>query len=69
MAEQGTTGIDRLFAGAYGVFAMFYFAGISSIPRRYAIYPAELAFGQAYAAAGAAAAGSRSAAAGTTASG
>ena len=36
--------------GAYGVFAMFYFAGVYSVPRRYAVYPAELAYGAKYAA-------------------
>jgi cytochrome c oxidase subunit 1 len=40
--------------GAYGIFAMFYFAGAYSVPRRYAVYPAELAYGAKYAAAGAA---------------
>ncbi len=43
--------------GAYGLFAMFYFAGAFSMPRRYAVYPAELAFGAKYAAGGAAFAG------------
>lgn len=40
--------------GAYGFFAMFYLAGAYSVPRRYAIYPAELAFGAKYAGAAAA---------------
>jgi len=42
--------------GAYGLFAAFYFAGAYSVPRRYAAYPAELAYGATYAAAGAASA-------------
>jgi len=48
--------IALMVIGAYGLFAMFYFAGAWSVPRRYAIYPAELAFGATYAAAGAASA-------------
>lgn len=48
------TAIVLMLVGAYGFFAMFYFAGAHSIPRRYAIYPAELAFGAKYAAAAAA---------------
>lgn len=48
------TAIALMVIGAYGVFAMFYFAGAWSIPRRYAVYPAELAFGASYAAGGAA---------------
>jgi len=36
-------------AGAYGVFFMFYIAGAYSIPRRFAVYPAELAHGADYA--------------------
>lgn len=47
------TAIVLMVVGAYGFFAMFYFAGAYSIPRRYAIYPAELAFGAKYAAAAA----------------
>jgi cytochrome c oxidase subunit 1 len=43
-----------MMIGAYGFFAMFYFAGAYSMPRRYALYPAELAFGAKYAAGGAA---------------
>ncbi len=35
--------------GAYGVFLMFYLAGAYSIPRRFAIYPAELSHGIGYA--------------------
>ena len=35
--------------GAYGVFFMFYLAGAHSIPRRFALYPAELADGTGYA--------------------
>ncbi|MCC7463344.1 MAG: cbb3-type cytochrome c oxidase subunit I [Gammaproteobacteria bacterium] len=43
-----------MLIGAYGFFAMFYFAGAYSVPRRYATYPVELAFGATYAAGGAA---------------
>ncbi len=46
--------IALMVIGAYGFFAMFYFAGAWSVPRRYAVYPAELAFGATYAAGGAA---------------
>ena len=35
--------------GAYGVFLMFYIAGAYSIPRRFALYPAELAHGTGFA--------------------
>jgi len=35
--------------GAYGVFLMFYIAGTYSIPRRFALYPAELGHGAGYA--------------------
>ncbi len=36
-------------AGAYGVFLAFYLAGVYSVPRRFAIYPAQLAHGTDYA--------------------
>ncbi len=48
--------IVLMVIGAYGLFAAFYFAGAYSVPRRYAAYPAELAYGATYAAAGAASA-------------
>lgn len=48
------TAVLLMVIGAYGLFAMFYVAGAYSMPRRYAVYPAELAFGTRYAAAGAA---------------
>ena len=57
LAEQPENrGLQRIAAtlmviGAYGVFAMFYFAGAFGVPRRYSIYPAELAYGAKYAAA------------------
>lgn len=35
--------------GAYGVFAAFYLAGAYSVPRRFALYPAELGHGAGYA--------------------
>lgn len=46
-----------LVVGAYGFFFMFYLAGAYSVPRRFAIYPAELAHGAAYSAIAAAFAG------------
>jgi cytochrome c oxidase subunit 1 len=42
-----------MVVGAYGFFAMFYVAGAYSVPRRYAVYPAELAHGAGYATAAA----------------
>ena len=38
-----------MVVGAYGLFAMFYAAGAHSVPRRFAIYPPELAFGSGFA--------------------
>ncbi len=43
-----------LIVGGYGMLFMFYIAGAGSIPRRFAIYPAELAHGATYAHIGAA---------------
>ncbi len=45
--------VVAMLAGAYGFFLMFYFAGAYSVPRRYALYPAELKLGAAFAAAAA----------------
>lgn len=39
--------------GAYGFFLMFYLSGAYSVPRRYAIYPAEVAQGSTLAGIGA----------------
>ncbi|MBK6280010.1 MAG: hypothetical protein IPF57_18775, partial [Gammaproteobacteria bacterium] len=43
------TAAIAMVLGAYGLFASFYLAGAYSIPRRFAIYPAELAHGAGYA--------------------
>jgi len=43
-----------MFFGGYGFLLMFYLAGAFSVPRRYAVYPAEVAYGASYAAAAAA---------------
>jgi len=40
--------------GGYGFLLMFYLAGALSVPRRYAIYPAEVSYGAGYAGAAAA---------------
>ncbi|HEU4939758.1 MAG TPA: cbb3-type cytochrome c oxidase subunit I [Vicinamibacterales bacterium] len=40
----GTVGL-----GGYGFLLMFYLAGVASVPRRYAVYPAEVAVGTTYA--------------------
>ena len=40
----GTVGL-----GGYGFLLMFYLAGVAGVPRRYAIYPPEVAVGTAYA--------------------
>jgi cytochrome c oxidase subunit 1 len=40
----GTVGV-----GGYGFLLMFYLAGVAGVPRRYAVYPAEVAQGMAYA--------------------
>ena len=37
-----------LIVGGYGTLFMFYLSGAASIPRRFAIYPAELAHGATY---------------------
>lgn len=42
-----------MLVGAYGFFFMFYLSGAYSVPRRFALYPAELAHGSAFAAVGA----------------
>lgn len=47
-ALQRTSAFAMTF-GAYGVFAMFYLAGAYSVPRRFALYPAELGHGADYA--------------------
>ncbi|MBI2186761.1 MAG: cbb3-type cytochrome c oxidase subunit I [Acidobacteria bacterium] len=41
--------LNWLVAGACGFLAMFYLGGAYSVPRRYAVYPVELAHGTAYA--------------------
>jgi len=41
--------VVAMMLGAYGVFFMFYLAGAYSIPRRFALYPAELSHGTEYA--------------------
>jgi heme/copper-type cytochrome/quinol oxidase subunit 1 len=38
-----------LLLGGYGFLSMFYWAGAHSVPRRYAIYPSEVAQGTLYA--------------------
>jgi len=43
-----------MFVGGYGFLLMFYLAGALSVPRRYALYPPEVAYGASYAAAAAA---------------
>ena len=40
----GTVGV-----GGYGFLLMFYLAGVAGVPRRYAVYPAEVAVGTGYA--------------------
>jgi cytochrome c oxidase subunit 1 len=40
----GTVGV-----GGYGFVLMFYLAGVSGVPRRYSVYPAEVAVGTLYA--------------------
>lgn len=40
----GTVGV-----GGYGFLLMFYLAGVAGVPRRYAVYPAEVAVGTTYA--------------------
>ena len=40
----GTVGV-----GGYGFLLMFYLAGVAGVPRRYAVYPAEVAIGTTYA--------------------
>ena len=42
-----------LMVGGYGMLFMFYLSGAASIPRRFAVYPAELAHGAGYAGLGA----------------
>jgi cytochrome c oxidase subunit I len=46
--------MSLMLGGGYGFLLMFYLAGAFSVPRRYALYPAEVSYGAAYAAAGAA---------------
>ncbi len=41
--------VGSLLVGGYGFLAMFYLAGVSSVPRRFASYPAEVAQGVDYA--------------------
>src|SRR4029453_13094217 len=43
-AIVGTVGL-----GGYGFLLMFYLAGVAGVPRRYAVYPAEVAVGTVYA--------------------
>lgn len=45
----GSMATLAMVIGAYGLFYMFYVAGAYSIPRRFALYPAELAHGITYA--------------------
>ncbi len=45
--------MSLMLGGGYGFLLMFYLAGAFSVPRRYALYPAEVSYGSAYAAAGA----------------
>ncbi len=57
-AAPQSTGYHKLLAalmviGAYGFFLMFYLSGAYSVPRRYAIYPAEVAQGSTLAGIGA----------------
>ena len=40
----GTVGV-----GGYGFLVMFYLAGVAGVPRRYAVYPPEVAVGTMYA--------------------
>jgi cytochrome c oxidase subunit I len=48
-AARTTWIVGLLVVGGYGFLAMFYWAGAHSVPRRYAIYPAEVAQGTLYA--------------------
>ncbi|MCC6165222.1 MAG: cbb3-type cytochrome c oxidase subunit I [Acidobacteria bacterium] len=41
--------VTLMLVGGYGFLLMFYLAGAQSVPRRYAIYPAELSHGAIYA--------------------
>ncbi|MCZ7565366.1 MAG: cbb3-type cytochrome c oxidase subunit I [Burkholderiales bacterium] len=52
-AAPESTGYHKLLAallviGAYGFFLMFYLSGAYSVPRRFALYPAELGHGAVY---------------------
>lgn len=41
--------VSTVGLGGYGFLLMFYLAGVASVPRRYPVYPAEVAIGTAYA--------------------